>query len=50
MSEAKEFIIEEEEEAPQPVAEAEEEDEDSESLEEAIRRVVTKVLSDIVTK
>ena len=41
---------EEEEEAPQPVAEAEEEDEDSESLEEAIRRVVTKVLSDIVTK
>ena len=40
----------EEEEAPQPVAEAEEEDEDSESLEEAIRRVVTKVLSDIVTK
>jgi len=40
----------EEEEAPQPVAEAEEEDEDAESLEEAIRRVVTKVLSDIVTK
>ena len=41
---------EEEEETPQPVAEAEEEDEDAESLEEAIRRVVTKVLSDIITK